>query len=356
MRTTRLVFGSVVALAASAFVSACAPSGETSVDGGGTFVEPMSLENRDLQFSSHILLTLSDIRRTLDDAQTLFPNTRQQARPGDLYEFGCRNLKKIWPDPESEQPTNNEKFAVLYNCIDGGKNFGRVDLDGADTYNVGYSQPLPKLGEKRERPMASSIMVNGTTVYTSHFRDGLYTANDEVKVTRKTTFNAQVSAQTETDVVFDVDLEVEDNYDFDVSKSFREGRFVTKMLVTASVDKKTHKVKSLSPYFMSVSVNGTQWQKSSADRGAGRSNPVAIKLRDYEFSADGPVRLNPDVCELPDVNLLIKKGSKEPTEVSVASQAGKITIEGVGESQLKACDLTRAADPLFAQVHEGLFF
>ncbi len=341
----------------SVFVSACAPSGgESSVDGGGTIVETMSLENRDLQFSSHVLLTLADIRRTLDDAQTLFPNTRQQARPGDLYEFGCRNMKKIWPDPETEVPTSNEKFAILYNCADGGQQFGRVDLDGSETYNVGYSQPLPKIGEAKERPIASSVMVSGMTVYTSHFRDGLYTPNDEVKVVRKSTFSGQITSQNETEIVFDVDLEIEDNYDFDVSKTYREGRFVTKMLVTASVDKKTRKVKSLAPYFMSVSVKGTQWQKSSTDRGASRSNPVVIQLRDYEFSTDGRVKLNTDVCELPDVNLLIKKGSKEPTEVSVASQAGKISIEGIGESQLKACDLNRAADPFFAQVHEGLFF
>ncbi len=355
MSIDHLVFGIVTAATLSLLVSGCAPEGEGSPDGGGTVVAPMSLENRDLQFAGHILLQLADMRRVLDDAQTLFPNTRQQSRPGDVYEFGCRTMKKIWPDPASDKPSNQEKFGILYNCIDSAATFARVDLDGQDTYSVAYPEPLPRDGEAKERPLATSIAVSGSTVYSSHFRPGTYTGNDEVRVNRKTTFLAQVSTSNETELVFDVDQQIDDGYDFDVSKSCRDGAFTTKILATVTVDKKTRRVKTIAPYFMGVSAKGTQWTKASADRGAARSNPVAIKLSDYEIVADGPVGLNADSCELPDSNLIIRKGARAPVDIVVAAEAGKITVDGV-ESQLKACDLDRAADPLYAQVLEGVFF
>ena len=77
--------------------------------------------------------------------------------------------------------------------------------------------------------------------------------------------------------------------------------------------------------------------------------------RSGRIVADGPVGLNADSCELPDSNLIIRKGARAPVDIVVAAEAGKITVDGV-ESQLKACDLDRAADPLYAQVLEGVFF
>lgn len=361
MRATRL---GLTALVLSGFISACAPSGGDggatgpAVDPGGTFFEPMSMENRDLSFASHVLLSLSDLRRTLDDAQTLFPNTRQQARPGDVYEFGCRNLKKIWPDPESTLPTTNEKFAILYNCLDGAPHFARVDLRGAESYDLGYPEPLPIVGDSKPRPLANTIAIDGQTTFTGHFMHGTYLGDDEVKVLRKTTFRAQVAGQSLAEIVFSVDMLVEDTYAFDVSRTYREGLFTTHVLATAVIDKKSRKVKALSPSVITITVTGAQYDKSGLELGAPKANPVPIELVDYVIVVDGPVKLNPDACEFPDAKFIIKKNasSPTPTEISVASAAGKITIDGVGENELKACDLNRAADPLFARVLEGVYF
>lgn len=357
MRPIRPVISSLVLVLLSA---ACAPGGGESTPHvvGGQVIAPLALEDRDLQFAGHALVVLSEMRRALDDAQTLFPNTRQQARPGDLYEFGCRNLKKISPDPESIQMPSNEKFQILYNCLDGGDVFSRVDLDGAETFSVGYPEPLPRLGEPKERPLANSLVVNGKTTYVGLFRDGLYGAGDEVRVLRKTALGAQVTSQNETDLVFEVDFTIEDTYRFEVSRSLREGVFVTKISGTAVVDKKSRKVRSLVPGAMTVTAEGTQWEKETVDKWSARSKPRGFGLGDYSIEFQGAVRLPADACELPEANLVIKKGSvDEPVEVMVASRAGKIGIEATGaESELKACDLTRAADPVYARVLEGLYF
>lgn len=361
MRTTRLAFMSLVL---SGFVSACAPSGGSGEapagDPGGTFFATMSLMDRDLSFASHVLLTLSDVRRTLDDAQTLFPNTRQQTRPGDVYEFGCRNLKKIFPDPEAMQPTTNEKFAILYNCLDGAQKFARVGLRGSENYDLGYPEPLPLLGDPKPRPIANSIVVEGQTNYVGHIADGMYKGEQEVRVLRKTTFRAQMGQQTLADLVFSVDMTVEDTYSFDVSRTYREGLFTTHVLATAVVDKKSRKVKTLTPTSITITVNGTQYDKAGLGSDAARSNPVPLTLTDYAIAVAGPVKLSADACQLPDAKFVIKKGlatpESVPLETVVASVGGKVSIEGGAEAELKACEINRAADPLYAQVLESLYF
>src|SRR6185369_1532044 len=130
--------------------------------------------------------------------------------------------------------------------------------------------------------------------------------------------------QSMTDAVFDVTVEVDDTYSFDVSKTAREGVFTTKIAARAIVDKKTHKVKQITPSTMTITVDGQQWDKVTSRADAERINPTDLKLSDYAFTLTAPMKWPADACELPDANFAIKKGTDAPIVVAGTAQAGKI--------------------------------